>query len=143
MEIKKFELIDYEEVFALWEKTPGVGMRSLDDSKEGIEKYLRRNPDTSFVAKEDENIIGVILSGHDGRRGYIYHTLVLEEHRENGVASKLVDTALDALKKEGINKVALVAFANNSLGNSFWERKGFERREDLFYRNKSINEQNK
>lgn len=141
--IKKMKLEHYDEVYALWESTPGVGMRSLDDSREGIEKYLKRNPDTCFIAENEESVIGIILCGHDGRRGYIYHTLVTKEYRNNGIAKSLVETALQALGEEGIHKVALVAFADNYLGNGFWENIGFEIRNDLVYRNKSLNDKNK
>jgi ribosomal protein S18 acetylase RimI-like enzyme len=140
--ISKMKLEDYDEVYALWESTPGVGMRSLDDSREGIDKYLKRNPDTCFIATNKEKVIGVILCGHDGRRGYIYHTLVTEEYRNNGIAKKLIDAALQALREEGIHKVALVAYADNNLGNEFWENMEFEVRGDLVYRNKSLNDKN-
>lgn len=133
---------DYDAVYALWTSTDGMGLRSLDDSKEGIEKFLLRNPNTNFVACIDGKIIGIILSGHDGRRGYIYHAAVDITHRGQGIGRQLVNTALDALKNEVINKVALVVFENNTIGNDFWEKIGFEARPDLVYRNKSINEKN-
>ena len=82
----------------------------------------------------------MILSGHDGRRGYIYHTSVHPDYRKRGIATKLVNAAMEALKGCGINKVALVVFARNQGGNSFWERTGFTIREDLTYRNKTIRE---
>ena len=101
---------------------------------------MRRNPETCFVAEKDNRIIGVILCGNDGRRGYIYHTAVLVTERKRGVGTALVDAAVKALKNEGINKAALVVFSKNELGNSFWEKRGFITREDLIYRNRSINE---
>lgn len=133
---------DYEKVYELWTNTAGMGIRSLDDSKEGFAKFLRRNPTTNFVAIIDDMIIGVILSGHDGRRGYIYHTAVDIKYRGNGIGKSLVNRALEALEKEGINKVALVVFKNNDIGNAFWDSIGFEERVDLSYRNKSINIRN-
>jgi len=134
---------DYEEVFALWNKTPGIGLNSLDDSKEGIEKYLERNPDTCFVAEEekDKHIIGIILSGHDGRRGFIYHAAVECDVQNQGIGTILVKTAQNALKELGIHKVALVAFRSNEKGNLFWKACGFEARDDLVYRNKSLHEE--
>ena len=131
---------DYDGVFELWINTPGLGLNATDDSREGIRKYLKRNPTTSFVAEDNGKIIGVILSGHDGRRGYIYHTAVLPEYRHQGIAAKLVDYAMNALDRDGINKVALVAFEKNKSGNGFWENIGFTIREDLLYRNKNIHE---
>ena len=129
---------DYDSVYDLWLNTPGMGLNSTDDSHAGIEKYLRRNPATSFVAECDGHIIGVIIAGHDGRRGYIYHTAVLPAYRNRGIARSLEAHAMAALEQEEITKVALVAFSQNDLGNGFWERIGFTRREDLVYRNKNI-----
>ena len=138
MEIRKMLVNDYEEVYALWMSCSGMGLNDLDDSREGIAKFLTRNPDTCFVAIEQGGVVGVILAGHDGRRGYIYHTSVHPDYRKRGIATKLVNTAMKALEVCGINKVALVVFARNQGGNSFWERTGFTIREDLIYRNKTI-----
>ena len=115
-----------------------MGLNTVDDSREGIEKYLKRNPTTSFVAESEGKIIGVIMAGHDGRRGYIHHTAVLPMYRGQGIARKLVECAINALDKEGIMKVNLVAFCNNDLGNGFWEHIGFAERKDLVYRDKAI-----
>jgi ribosomal protein S18 acetylase RimI-like enzyme len=133
---------DYETVYQLWSETAGMGMRSLDDSFEGIARFLTRNPNTCFVAQEENELVGVILCGNDGRRGYIYHTAVKSDCRKNGIGRALVAAALDALKKEDINKAALVVFNSNELGNKFWESIGFTVRDDLIYRNRSINEAN-
>lgn len=142
MKIRSMSMEDYDKVYHLWAKTKGMGMRSLDDSPEGIEKFIKRNPDTNYVAEEDNKIVGVILCGHDGRRAYIYHTAVSTEYRKKGVGKALVHAVIEALKEEKINKVALVAFASNDLGNNFWQSMGFARRDDLVYRNLSINESN-
>lgn len=140
MKVRLMSIEDYDKVYGLWTNTQGMGMRNLDDSPEGIEKFLKRNPTTNFVAQEENEIIGVILCGHDGRRGYIYHTAVNIDYRGRGIGKTLVQAALTALKKEKINKAALVAFASNDLGNEFWQALGFDRRDDLIYRNLSINE---
>lgn len=131
-------IADYDAVYSLWSRIEGMGLRSLDDSREGIERYLRRNPTTSFIALENGKVIGAILCGHDGRRGYIYHTAVDMEYRGCGTGRALLDRAFEALHKEGINKAALVVFDTNKIGNSFWESVGFEERIDLVYRNKSV-----
>ena len=131
---------DYDQVYSLWLNTPNMGLNTLDDSKEGIAKYLARNPNTCYVAEKDGKVIGVILSGHDGRRGYIHHTAVDESEQRNGIGTALVNTAMSALDREGINKVALVVFGKNEKGNVFWEKVGFTTREDLVYRNKAITE---
>lgn len=142
MEIKLLMLEDYDKVYQLWTSTKGMGMRSLDDSFDGIEKFLKRNPTTNFIAQVEDKIVGVILCGHDGRRGYIYHTAVNSDYRGNGIGKKLVNTVIEALRKEKINKVALVVFDSNDLGNAFWQSLGFDKRNDLVYRNLSINENN-
>lgn len=140
MQIRNMTISDYESIYELWRNTPGMGLNNLDDSREGVEKYLRRNPDTCFAAVDNGKIVGIIMSGHDGRRGYIYHTAVAVEYRHQGIARALVNHAMDALKTEGIAKVALVAFSRNESGNAFWEKIGFSQREDLVYRNKNIAE---
>jgi ribosomal protein S18 acetylase RimI-like enzyme len=142
MEIRLLEIQDYEKVYQLWTNTKGMGMRSIDDSFEGIEKFLKRNPTTNYIAQVEDEIIGVILCGHDGRRGYIYHTAVDSNYRGNGIGKELVNAVVEALKKEEINKVALVVFDSNDLGNKFWQSLGFDKRDDLIYRNLSINENN-
>jgi ribosomal protein S18 acetylase RimI-like enzyme len=142
MGIRAMTLNDYEAVRSLWSNTSGMGLRSLDDSREGIERFLRRNPNTCFVAEIEGSIAGVILCGHDGRRGYIYHAAVNADCRGQGIGKALVEASLTALKIEGIHKAALVAFKTNVLGNTFWESLGFTMRKDLVYRNLSLNEEN-
>ena len=131
---------DYDKVYELWMSCRNMGFNNLDDSREGIDKYLKRNPSTCFVAAQGEKIIGVILSGHDGRRGFIHHMAVHEEYRRKGIASVLLEHALSALKAEGINKVALLVFNRNEAGNTFWENRGFTARDDVTYRNKLLTE---
>lgn len=138
MKIRKMSIEDYDKVYALWMSCVGMGLNNIDDSPEGIAKYLRRNPDTCFVAEENDKIIGVILSGHDGRRGFIHHTAVAPNERGRGIGKLLVEKALEALKNEGIIKVALVVFDRNEVGNGFWEKMGFTKREDLVYRNRAL-----
>jgi ribosomal protein S18 acetylase RimI-like enzyme len=132
---------DYEAVFGLWHTTAGMGMRSLDDSEAGIQTFLERNPRTCFVASEAGGIAGAILCGNDGRRAYIYHTAVHAEHRGRGIGSALVAVVEQSLRDLGIRKVALVAFATNTAGNRFWERRGYTVRDDLVYRDKALAEQ--
>lgn len=138
MEIRKMRIEDYDAVYALWMSCAGMGLNNLDDSREGIARFLERNPQTCFVAETEERLVGVIMTGSDGRRGYIYHTAVHPQHRKQGIAGRLVDASLRALKECGINKVALVVFDRNEDGNRFWEKQGFTVREDLVYRNKSL-----
>lgn len=138
MTIRRMHITDYDQLYALWLSCKGMGLNDVDDSREGIARYLRRNPDTCFVAEEDGRIAGAIMAGHDGRRGYIHHTAVSPDYRRRGIASALVDAAVQALAREGIAKVALVAFLRNESGNAFWEKQGFTLREDLSYRNRAL-----
>ncbi len=131
---------DYPACYDLWLRTPGMGLNSIDDSPEGIEKYLRRNPSTCFVAEEEGRLVGVILAGHDGRRGHISHTAVDSAYQRRGIGRQLVEHAMAALEAEGIIKVNLVVFSRNEKGNAFWEALGFTCRDDLTYRNKTIRE---
>ena len=139
MNIRIMTINDYEAVYSLWMSCKGMGLNNLDDSKEGIERFLKRNPETCFVAEED-SITGVIMAGNDGRRGYIYHTAVKPEFRKQKIASRLVEASMNALGKLGINKVALVVFEKNETGNRFWEKQGFTIRADPAYRNRAIRE---
>lgn len=138
MSIRKMTIEDYDSVYNLWMSCVGMGLNNLNDSKEGIERFIQRNPDTCLVAENDSTIIGVIMVGNDGRRGYIYHTAVHPDYRKQGIAGKLVDSAMRELSALGINKVALVVFDRNETGNAFWENQGFTVRNDLVYRNKAL-----
>lgn len=129
---------DYREVYDLWLSCKGMGLNDVDDTETGVSRFLERNPDTCFVAHREGKLIGVIMAGSDGRRGYIYHTAVHPSCRKQGVGSALVKRVLEALRQLGISKAALVVFARNQEGNLFWEKQGFTVREDLIYRNKSL-----
>ena len=115
---------------------------SVDDSKEGVARFLRRNPDTSVVAVEEDQIVGAILCGHDGRRGCLYHVCVDPDWRMRGIGKAMVVYAMEALKKEEINKVSLIAFTQNDIGNAFWKEIGWTKREDLNYYDFTLNEEN-
>lgn len=133
---------DYDQVYALWKQIHGFGIRSVDDSREGIDRFLKRNPTTSVVAVEDDKIVGAILCGHDGRRGCLYHVCVDENYRMRGIGKSMVVFAMEALKKEEINKVSLIAFTQNDIGNAFWNEIGWTKREDLNYYDFVLNEKN-
>ena len=137
VEIKVMTVSDYDGICEVWENHRGTN--PVDDSYDGLAKYLRRNPTTSFVAEDNGKIVGTILAGHDGRRGLFHHVSVLPEYQKQGIGKMLVDHAMEALEKEGITKVLLVVFKDNDNGNAFWEHLGFTVREDLYYRNKYIN----
>ena len=132
---------DYEGVYALWKKIKGFGIRSIDDSKEGVARFLKRNPTTSVVAEKDGRIVGSILCGHDGRRGCLYHVCVDEDYRRHGIGKRMVVFAMKALKEEKINKVSLIAFTENDIGNAFWNTIGWTERLDLNYYDFTLNEE--
>ena len=140
--IRIMTMDDYDEVYTLWKKIHGFGIRSIDDSKEGVERFIRRNPTTSMVAVADGKIIGSILCGHDGRRGCLYHVCVQENYRKHGIGQKMVEACLEALKKEKVNKVNLIAFQKNEVGNRFWKSLGWSFREDVNYYECVLNEEN-
>ena len=138
--IRLMNIEDYDKVYALWMSCKNMGFNNLDDSRDGIEKYLKRNPSTCFLADQEGKIIGVILAGHDGRRGFIHHMAVAEDCRRQHIGTRLLERALAALKQEGINKVALLVFNRNEAGNAFWEKQGFTARDDVTYRNRELTE---
>ena len=140
--IRIMTIEDYDGVRKLWEGIHGFGIRSIDDSREGIERFLKRNPTTSIVAVEDGKIVGSILCGHDGRRGCFYHVCVDEAYRMRGIGRSMVVKAMEALKAEQINKVSLIAFSHNDIGNVFWKEIGWLKREDLNYYEFTLNEAN-
>ncbi len=141
--IRPMKIEDYEGLFALWMTIRGFGIRSIDDSKAGVERFLRRNPDASVVAAaENGDIVGGILCGHDGRRGCLYHVCVREDYRRNGIGKAMVVYCMNVLKTEGVNKVSLIAFTKNDVGNAFWRQVGWTRREDLNYYEFTLNEDN-
>lgn len=138
MNIRLMQIGDFSACYDLWLRTPGMGLNNIDDSPEGIGRYLRRNPNTCFVAEEEGRIVGVILAGHDGRRGHISHTAVDRAFQRRGIGRQLVEHVMAAMEQEGIIKVNLVVFSHNEKGNAFWKSLGFTVRTDLTYRNKSI-----
>ena len=140
--IRIMTMDDYEEVYKLWKKIHGFGIRSIDDSREGIERFIKRNPTTSIVAELDGKIVGSILCGHDGRRGCFYHVCVDENYRRRGIGKTMVVHAMEELRKEKINKVSLIAFTKNDIGNAFWNQIGWTKREDLNYYDFTLNEEN-
>lgn len=140
--IRTMTMEDYDGVYALWTKIRGFGLRSVDDSREGIGRFLKRNPTTSVVAVEDGKIVGSILCGHDGRRGCLYHVCVDEDYRRRGIGKAMVVRAMEELGKEQINKVCLIAFTRNDIGNAFWNTIGWTKRLDLNYYDFVLNEKN-
>lgn len=141
-EYRVMTIEDYPEVYKLWTNIKGFAMKSVDDSLEGVTQFLKRNPTTSVVAEEDGRIIGSILCGNDGRRGYLYHVCVHPDFRRKGIGKAMVVFAMEALKAENISKVSLIAFSKNDIGNAFWNTIGWTKRLDLNYYDFVLNNEN-
>ena len=131
---------DYDAIYALWNASEQSrrALNPVDDTREGIARYLKRNPSTCFAAVSGEQIVGVILTGHDGRRAIIHHMCVHPAYRRMGIAGRLVSEAEKALKEEGIQKIFGLVFKDNDAANAFWESQGYSLRTNLNYRNKSL-----
>ena len=135
--IRLMTIEDYDKVYALWASLPGMGLHEREDSREGMAYYLRRNPDSCFVAEENGAIIGAVLFGNDGRRAYINHLAVAQNQQGRGIAKALLNAGLAVMRREGIAKCSLMVFRDNEAGNAFWDSLGSPRRDDVIYRNLS------
>ncbi len=133
---------DYDNVRNLWLSIRGFGIRSIDDSREDIERFLERNATTSVVACDGDRIVGSILCGHDGRQASFYHVCVKKSYRRQGIATQMVIYCMNELKKMKINKIALIAFTKNDAGNAFWKQIGWTCRPDCNYYEFILNEAN-
>ena len=142
MDIRVMKSEDYDKLYELWMTIKGFGIRSIDDSRESVTRFLKRNPTTSITAWDGDTLIGAILCGHDGRRGCLYHVCVQEAYRKHGIGQKLVGACVDALAAEHINKINLIAFKKNEVGNRFWQGLGWTFREDVNYYEYVTNEDN-
>ena len=140
--IREMKMEDYDQVYALWTEIKGFGIRTVDDSREGVERFLRRNPTTSVVAVQNGRVIGNILCGHDGRTGCFYHVCVEASYRKHGIGYCMVRAAMEALHKEGVSKITLIAFKRNQVGNAFWKGIGLTEREDINSYEFILNEKN-
>ena len=140
--VRKMTIADYDEVYNLWQSIKKFAIRQIDDSKDGIKRFLYRNKTTCVVAVCDNKIVGSILCGHDGREACFYHVCVKEDVRNHGIATKMVNNIIIKLKKLGINKVRLVAFKENKLGNDFWKDIGFAQNTNLNIYEKVLNDSN-
>lgn len=122
---------DYDEVYAMWQTTSKRAISNADN-REQIERYLDRNDGMSQVAVIDGKIVGTVLAGHDGRRGFIHHMAVLPQYRRRKIGHSLAQTALEKITTEGIDKTHIFCYQNNETGQDFWTDFGFEKRDDVF-----------
>ncbi len=130
LNIREMTIEDYEDVYTLWDASEGIGLSDAD-SKEGIKRFLKRNPMLSFVAMDKGEIVGAALCGHDGRRGYIHHLAVIPSHRREGIGRSLVGRCMYALMRIGIGKCHLFVFGENQEAIDFWETLGYSQRVEL------------
>ena len=127
MQYRNMQITDYNDVMQLWRSCEGLNLRDAD-SPRGIARYLERNPGLSFVAQHETGIVGSLLAGHDGKRGYIQHLAVDASARRQGVAAQLVELCLEALLAQGIVKSHVHVINSNQLGRDFWSRRGWHHR---------------
>jgi N-acetylglutamate synthase len=130
MKIRELTIGDYDFIVDLFRQTPGVTFREAD-CRESTQRYLKRNPGLSFVAVAGKEIIGCVMCGHDGRRGYLQHLVVKQEFRRKGIGEKLFRQCIDALKETGIDKTHIFVFRNNDLAHDFWMNRGWQQRDDV------------
>ena len=127
---RKMTAGDLVSVLQIWKVSDGIGLSASDEVEE-LERFLRRNPGFSFIAAEDDEVVGALLCGHDGRRGYLHHLVVRDSHRRRGIGSHLVDLCLQSLRKDGIMKCHLFIFRSNEIGADFWKQIGWKERTDI------------
>ncbi len=128
--IREMNAEDYTQLIKLFQETPGITFRDAD-SLTATKKYLERNPGLNFVAEADNEIVGCVMCGHDGRRGYLQHLVVKENFRQKGLGKKLTEKCIRALASIGILKSHLFVLADNNSGNKFWKNRGWKFREDI------------
>lgn len=128
--IRVMQAGDYDAVLELMQNTPGISLRDAD-SREATARYLARNPQMSFVAEAEGRVIACVMCGHDGRRGYLQHLLVLPDYRRQGIAQALVERCLSALEQQGIHKCHLDVFKTNTHAAEYWQGQGWTLRTDI------------
>lgn len=128
---------DYQSAYELWNGLPGIGLSSAD-TKQALLSFMDRNPKTCFVAEDEGNLIGTILGGSDGRRGYIYHLAVDGDHQKHGIGRELVQVCLQALRDQGIEKCHIFVIADNQEGQAFWQKEGWQLRDDILVMSKNL-----
>lgn len=125
MDIREFAVFDIEQVLSLWRDTEGICLHDDSGNRDAIELYLYRNPGTSFVAVDSGRIIGAVLCGHDSRRGMLHHLAVAPKYRRRGIATKLVNKAIEALQRKSIKGCNICVLKENDLAEAFWKKTGW------------------
>lgn len=133
VQFRKMVIGDYDQAYELWEKTPGMHLQSLDNTRAGIKRVIDRNPDLCFVAEDDEQIVATILGATDGRKGYFYHVAVANKYRQQHIGGHLISQVLAGFKRQKVEKVGLFTVINNTDAQKFWQHLGFKERPDIKY----------
>ncbi len=128
--LRRLVIEDYDAVFALWQRSEGMGLGE-SDTREGISLFLKRNSGLSWLAEAQGHIVGAVLSGHDGRRGYLHHLAVDQAFQKRGIGRALIDKCLTSLLAEGISRCSIFVYANNHAGRKFWANSGWNHRDDV------------
>jgi ribosomal protein S18 acetylase RimI-like enzyme len=137
VEIRIMKAKDYSGAFSLWHSLPGLGISSAD-KEDAIQQFLKKNPETCFVAQDGEKIIGTVLGGSDGRRGYLYHLAVHEEYQHLGLGKQLLEKCLESLKAQGLQKCHIFVINSNLAGLKFWQKVGWLLRKDILVLSKDL-----
>lgn len=135
--IRPFSILDHDAVLTLWHASEGVGLSAADE-REAIASYLERNPGLSFVAWDGDLLVGAVLCGHDGRRGFIHHLAVRDSHRRLGIGRLLVEGCLNGLRGQGIGKCHLFVYRANTAAQAFWQEIGWTQRDDLHIMSRTL-----
>ena len=143
MNIAEMTVEDYDEVLLLWQNVKGMGLDEQSDSKKGIANYLHRNPGLSFIARSNGSVVGAVLGGHDGRRGYLHHLAVDNSYQKKGVGKLLVERVIGRLRSLGIHMCHLFVFCSNKDAQEFWRKIGWKERLDLKVMSKDISWENR
>jgi len=135
--IEAMKLSDFASISRLWRNSEGIGLNE-SDTRANIAIYLKRNPRMSFVARKGKTVVGAVLCGHDGRRGYLHHLAVAKIHRGNGVGKMLVEASFAGLARAGITRCNIYLFNSNAEGEAFWLHNGWAKRSDLQMLQKAV-----
>ena len=137
IQILEMTINDYDETIELWKNSPGIAL-SKADSKPKIAQFIKHNPGLGFVARDGNKLVGAVLCGNDGRRGYLYHLAVAKDHQHLGIGKKLTEKVLTALQAQGIEKCHIFVIADNLEGMRFWQKTGWKKRDDIFVMSKDL-----
>ena len=124
MKIRLYQSSDKNDVIALW-KQVFHPQTPYNDPESVINMKVKQDDDFFFVAEDKQHIIGTIMIGFDGHRGWLYSLAVHSQHRRKGVGTLLVNEALKKLKKIECLKVNLQINADNHEVVKFYKKLGF------------------